>query len=111
MNEKLKDWTEEPDRTHERMKIDLMSVPVLVLIIIMLMLIVVQQYSLIGQYKEAVVILEDDRAAILDDHYALWEDVEFAVATLAELDLEYIESIPTGVELRIQLALDALTGK
>jgi hypothetical protein len=110
MNEKLKDWTEEPDRNHERMKIDPLIIPCLVLLILMLTVITVQQHGIIGQYEEAVEILEGDRAAILDSYNSLWEDVSFARQTLAEIDLAYIQEIPSGVDLRVQLALDALAG-
>ena len=117
MNDKIQDRTNMPERPKELMKIDPMIFPVLVILIAMLVLIVIQQQVLIGEYKEGYHIMaESDLESkqryenLVAEYDSLREDVDFAWRTLSELDLMYIETIPTGAELRIRLAMDALVG-
>ena len=84
----------------------------------MLVIIAVQQHNLIGEYQESVSILDDSNAfqAIVienlrTENQVLRESVSFSAQTLDEIDLAYIQTIPEGVDMRIQLALQALGGK
>lgn len=90
-------------------------VPCLIILIIMLVMIAVMQHNLIGEYQEAVEILDDSNSfqmAVIEDlrteNQVLRESVSFSTQTLEEIDLAYIQTIPEGVDMRIQLALQAL---
>jgi|GEM_PF-2007890 len=92
-----------------------MIIPCLVVLIIMLVLITALQHNLIGEYQEAVSLLSDraeHQVVIIEglqtENKVLRESVSFTSQTLEEIDLLYIQTIPEGVDLRIQLALQAL---
>jgi hypothetical protein len=93
-------------------------VPSLIILIIMLVMIGVMQHNLIEEYQESVAILDDSnafQAVIIEslriENQVLRESVSFSAQTLEEIDLAYIQTIPEGVDLRIQLALQALGGE
>jgi hypothetical protein len=118
MDDKLKERKVERQKIKEQMKIDQMIVPCLVILIIMLVMIGVMQHNLIGEYQESVTILDDSnafQAVVIEnlrvENQVLRESVSFSAQTLEEIDLAYIQTIPEGVDLRIQLALQALGGE
>ncbi len=118
MNDNLNERKVKRPKTKEQMKIDSMIIPALVLLIIMLVVIAVQQHNLIGEYQEAVALLDDSngfQAVIIEnlraENQVLRECVSFSTQTLEEIDLDYIQTIPEGVDMRIQLALQALGGE
>ncbi|BES65875.1 hypothetical protein SANA_23140 [Gottschalkiaceae bacterium SANA] len=118
MNDKLNERKVERPKIKEQMKIDQMIVPCLVILIIMLVMIGVMQHNLIGEYQESVAILDDSNAFqsvvienLRTENRVLRESVSFSAQTLEQIDLAYIQTIPEGVDLRIQLALQALGGE
>jgi hypothetical protein len=118
MNDKLNERKAERPKIKEQMKIDSIIIPCFVILIIMLVIIAVQQHNLIGEYQETVAILDDSNAfqtVVIEDLRAenrvLRESVSFSAQTLEEIDLAYIQTIPEGVDMRIQLALQALGGE
>ena len=46
----------------------------------------------------------------MDSYGELQASVDFSKQVLGEIDLTYIEEIPEGVDMRIQLVLQALIG-
>ncbi len=110
MNDKLNERKVERPRIKEQMKIDVLIIPALVILIIMLLMVAVQQRNSIEQYQEAVLYLEADRELVMDSYEELQASVDFSKQVLGEIDLTYIEEIPEGVDMRIQLVLQALIG-
>ena len=117
MNDKLNERKIERPKIKEQMKIDSMIIPTLVILIIMLVMIAVMQHNLIGEYQESVVLLDvsnEYQMVLISDlrteNESLRDNVSFSEQTLKVVDLDYIETIPEGVDLRIQLVLQALTG-
>ena len=105
-------------RTKRPTLINEVIVPCLVILIIMLVMIGVMQHNLIGEYQESVAILDDSndfQAVVIEnlraENQVLRESVSFSAQTLEEIDLIYIQTIPEGVDMRIQLALQALGGE
>lgn len=93
-------------------------VPCLIVLIIMLVMIGIMQHNLIEEYQESVAILDDSnafQAVVIEnlrtENQVLRESVSFSAQTLEEIDLVYIQTIPEGVDMRIQLALQALGGE
>ena len=98
--------------------IDSLIIPCLVILIIMLVMIGAMQHKVIGEYQEAVVLLDESTeyqtvliADLRAENQVLRESVSFSTQTLEEIDLIYIQTIPEGVDMRIQLALQALGGE
>ena len=110
MNDNLNERKVERPRIKEQMKIDVLIIPALVILIIMLLMVAVQQRNSIEQYQEAVSYLEADRELVMDSYGELQASVDFSKQVLGEIDLTYIEEIPEGVDMRIQLVLQALIG-
>ena len=115
MNDNLNERKKERSKIKEQMKIDSMIIPCFVILIIMLVMIAVMQHSLIGEYQEAIELLDDSngfQTVVIEnlrrENQVLRETVSFSAQTLEEIDLVYIQTIPEGVDLRIQLALQAL---
>ena len=118
MNDNLNERKKERSKIKEQMKIDSMIIPCFVILIIMLVMIGVMQHNLIEEYQESVAILDDSnafQAAVIEslrgENQVLRESASFSAQTLEEIDLAYIQTIPEGVDLRIQLALQALGGE
>jgi hypothetical protein len=118
MNDNLNERKGKRPKIREQMKIDSIIIPCFVILIIMLVMIAVMQHSLIGEYQEAVELLDDSngfQAVVIEnlraENQVLRESVSFSTQTLEEIDLDYIQTIPEGVDMRIQLALQALGGE
>ncbi len=118
MNDNLNERNIERSRIKEKMKIDSLIIPCLVILIVMLVLVAVQQHNLIAEYQQAVAILDDSNEFqtlliknLRAENQVLRDSVSFSAQTLEEIDLTYIQTIPEGVDLRIQLALQALGGE
>jgi hypothetical protein len=118
MNDNLNERKVERPKIKEKMKIDSLVTPCLVILIIMLVMIGAMQHKVIGQCQEAVEILDDSNAfqtVVIEnlrmENQVLRETVSFSAQTLEKIDLAYIQTIPEGVDLRIQLALQALGGE
>lgn len=118
VNDNLNERKIERPKIKEQMKIDSMIIPALVILILMLVMIAVMQHNLIGEYQESVAILDEStafQAAVIEnlriENQVLRDNVSFSAQTLEEIDLAYIQRIPEGVDMRIQLALQALGGE
>lgn len=115
MKTRLNDWAEEQKLKKECLKIDPIIVPSFVILLIMLLVITVLQHSQIGEYQEAVELLDESnvyQVSIIEhlraENATLRDSVSFSEQTLNQIDLDYIQMIPEGVDLRIQLVLQAL---
>ena len=98
-------------------KIHPMVIPCLVLLVIMLILIATLQHNLVEEYQEAVEMLDESNGyheAVIEslrvENAVLRDSVSFSAQTLEEIDFDYIQTIPEGVDMRIQLVLQALEG-
>jgi hypothetical protein len=111
----LNDWAEEHKLKKTCLKIDPMIVPCFVILLIMLLAITVLQHKQIGECQEAVELLDESNAyqvsvieCLRAENTTLRDSVSFSEQTLNQIDLDYIQTIPEGVDLRIQLVLQAL---
>jgi hypothetical protein len=119
MNDNLKErkrvsWTKARRPTATKSLV----IPCLVILIVMLTIIGAMQHKVISEYQEAVVLLDESseyQMVLIDDlraeNESLRDNVSFSEQTLNVVDLDYIQEIPEGVDLRIRLVLQALGGE